>query len=62
MRPEWFALDAIPYDQMWSDAPHWLPLVVSGQRFRAHFSFRGESTLTEHAVKVLADNQPLIEL
>jgi len=31
MRPEWFALDSIPYSQMWDDAAHWLPRVLAGK-------------------------------
>ena len=30
--PEWFALDAVPFDEMWDDARRWLP---GGARGRA---------------------------
>lgn len=39
MRPEWFALENIPYDRMWPDDIHWLPLIFQGQKFIGHFHF-----------------------
>ena len=41
-KPEWFDLDAIPYDRMWADDIHWLPGMLSGRRFEAWFEFDGE--------------------
>lgn len=42
--PRWFALDAVPYERMWSDAVHWLPTTLaaparSREGFRATFEF-----------------------
>lgn len=39
VRPEWFDVDDIPYDQMWTDDPYWLPDVLDGKRLRAEFYF-----------------------
>ena len=61
MRPKWFPIEDIPYDQMWADDRHWLPLVLKGSHFRAHFTFRGQSTLTEYVVQELSANQSAIE-
>ncbi len=33
MRPQWFNLADIPYDQMWPDDKLWLPLLLAGKRF-----------------------------
>ena len=43
--PEWFALDAVPFDEMWDDARHWLPTVLEGGRVRRTFVF-GEDLAT----------------
>ncbi|KRE26206.1 8-oxo-dGTP diphosphatase [Agromyces sp. Soil535] len=43
--PEWFALDAVPFDEMWDDARRWLPGVLSGGRVRRTFVF-GEDLAT----------------
>ena len=37
--PEWFALDAVPYDAMWDDAKHWLPGVLAGATVERSFVF-----------------------
>lgn len=39
MRPEWFAIDAVPYDGMWEDDPHWLPGVLDGGTVDRTFTF-----------------------
>jgi 8-oxo-dGTP diphosphatase len=30
MRPQWYACDALPFDQMWDDARYWLPQLIAG--------------------------------
>lgn len=48
MRPKWFAFADIPYDTMWPDDIHWLPLFLEGKRFRAAFLFgEGDSVLEQ---------------
>jgi len=37
--PDWFALDAVPYDHMWDDARRWLPGVLDGGRAERTFVF-----------------------
>jgi 8-oxo-dGTP diphosphatase len=51
--PQWFAIEDIPYDQMWDDARHWLPLALSGEKFQARFKFRADNQ-TVAAVKFSA--------
>jgi len=36
---KWFALDDIPYDEMWEDDRFWIPLMLMGRRFDATFSY-----------------------
>ncbi len=47
--PLWTPLDAIPYDQMWEDDRHWLPLLLQGRRFRGRFVFEDDRML-DHAI------------
>ena len=37
--PEWFAVDEVPFDEMWDDARRWLPEVLAGGRVRRTFVF-----------------------
>lgn len=37
----WFPIDRIPYEEMWEDNRHWLPLVLEGKRFDGYFHYDG---------------------
>lgn len=41
-KPRWCRLDDIPYDEMWSDDIHWLPLLIEGTSFFGRFVLAGE--------------------
>lgn len=49
--PFWVPVGAIPYDDMWQDDPHWLPLLLSGSYFRGYFVFDGEQLLSYRVEK-----------
>jgi 8-oxo-dGTP diphosphatase/2-hydroxy-dATP diphosphatase len=41
MKPKWFKIEEIPFDQMWPDDKYWLPLLLDGKNFRGKFYFEG---------------------
>jgi 8-oxo-dGTP pyrophosphatase MutT (NUDIX family) len=43
MEPAWFAINDIPYHQMWQDGIHWLPRILAGERIQAHFAFKADN-------------------
>ena len=53
MAPEWFAIDAIPYDNMWQDDQHWLPLVLENYKVYGQFTFDKDDQMTSHDIKVV---------
>ena len=50
--PLWVRRDALPFDEMWADDRHWLPLLLEGHRFDGRFVFQGETMLSRE-VRVL---------
>jgi SAM-dependent methyltransferase len=56
IEPSWFTREEIPYEAMWADAAHWLPLVLEGKRITASFVFSEDNeTLQSHVIKAEKD-------
>lgn len=45
MKPEWFLISEAPYDKMWEDDQHWLPLAFSGRTLEARAEFTPENKI-----------------
>lgn len=52
MNPQWFAVEAIPYDAMWPDDRFWLPQALSGHFVRASFTFGEGDRIIKQSVIV----------
>ncbi len=37
MKPEWFNIDKLPYEQMWVSDMDWLPQVLNGKKITGHY-------------------------
>lgn len=48
MAPDWFPMDGIPYDRMWADDAHWLPIVLAGRSIDATFTFAADNESLSH--------------
>jgi len=44
MRPRWFPMNKIPFDEMWAADAKWLPLILAGQTIKADINFTAEGT------------------
>ncbi|MFA6295228.1 MAG: NUDIX domain-containing protein [Candidatus Paceibacterota bacterium] len=55
MRPQWFNKDVIPFNEMWSDDIHWLPILLKGKKFKGKFLFDKPST-AEYSAKIINYN------
>jgi len=42
MKPEWFDIENIPYDKMWQADRQWLPLIFSGKKIKACYTYACE--------------------
>ena len=54
MKPQWFEVENLPYEEMWVDDKYWSPLLFAGKKFTAKFLFDSADNVIEH--KVLAVN------
>lgn len=53
MKPQWFHVDNIPFKSMWPDDPHWMPLFLSGKKFKGKFLFgKSDAILKKSLVEV----------
>ena len=42
MKPQWFDIKDIPFDAMWPDDKHWLPMVLAGKKVEGEFNLINE--------------------
>ena len=55
MKPGWYKLDEIPFERMWQDDAHWLPLVLAGQKVKASFTFQDDNeTIDKLQIETMA--------
>ena len=50
MRPKWFHIDEIPYNQMWSDDKYWLPMFLDERSFRGKFIFNKFNKIVDYYI------------
>jgi len=55
MSPQWFQINEIPYDKMWSDDKYWLPKVIEGKHVKADFYFDDNDNLLKYNIKPQQD-------
>ena len=50
VKPAWFSRDKIPYENMWADSAHWLPLLLEGKVITAGFTFNEDNETLQSQV------------
>lgn len=53
MKPEWFDIKDIPYDQMWPDDIFWLPEIINGKMIRGAFIFDEGDIIVDKQVEIV---------
>jgi 8-oxo-dGTP pyrophosphatase MutT (NUDIX family) len=51
IKPVWFQVDQLPVSQMWQDASHWMPLILSGESIRMRFVFDNDNETVREVYK-----------
>lgn len=59
MRPEWHAIDAVPFAKMWPDDEHWYPAFLAGNKFVGTFWFTNTTTIVAHDIEEVEDDAAL---
>ena len=52
MAPKWFKLNEIPYELMWDDDKHWLPIILENKKIEADFIFKKGEIIDRHNIKI----------
>ncbi|XP_071488385.1 oxidized purine nucleoside triphosphate hydrolase-like [Diadema antillarum] len=60
MRPQWFEVDAIPFQSMWPDDHLWFPMMLQGSKFKGYFKFEGHDKILDYTLDEL-DKSAVIE-
>ena len=47
IRPEWYNLDSLPFENMWDDARYWLPDILKGKEMKREFLFDSNLKVVE---------------
>ena len=50
-KPIWTPVDALPFDEMWDDDRHWLPVLLQGRSFEMWATFDDDEML-DHRIEV----------
>ena len=50
MKPQWFNISNLPYQEMWDDDKLWLPHVLAGKKVNAEFVFEEGEIINNHII------------
>lgn len=54
LRPQWFPLDSIPYDDCWSDDRYWFPHLIANQPFEAEIWLAKDGSVAKHDIRLIS--------
>lgn len=59
MKPKWFKLNEIPFDDMWDDDRIWFPLFLDNKNFSGHFVMNDNGLVMKHKVDIINEGRVL---
>ncbi len=51
MRPQWFSTNELPFEKMWPDDKHWMPIFLKGKKFSGKILFKDPNTIIKADLK-----------
>lgn len=51
MKPKWFNLKEVPFQEMWPDDKLWFPIFLRGKKFKGKFLFENENKILKYTLK-----------
>jgi len=51
MKPQWFHIDKLPFENMWPDDKYWYPLFLNNKLFHSKFIFEGQDKILDMDIK-----------
>jgi len=56
IEPQWFKINALPFDKMWEDALFYLPFIVRNKRVEADFLYNSKDKVVDCRSKIYLTN------
>lgn len=53
MKPQWWPIDQIPFEQMWPGDNEWVPYVIANKKFSAELWFDGKGKIERKSIQAL---------
>ena len=50
MKPQWFPVNQVPYQEMWTSDTLWLPRVLKGEKFKAKFTYDNKEKIKKQEI------------
>ncbi len=54
MRPRWFSIAKVPYQEMWASDALWLPRVLKGEKFKAKFTYNNKNKIEKQKITLVS--------
>jgi hypothetical protein len=51
MKPRWFGIKEIPFQEMWPSDRYWFPLLLGGKKFKGKFIHKDLDNILEYELK-----------
>lgn len=55
MRPKWFDIENLPYNEMWPDDRYWMPIFLRGEKFKGKIYFKDKNTILEEKIRIVEE-------